>query len=87
MISVEVIYAQCDVVSRCSLKVSCHSTAWDVVQQSGFLMLHEKRSSDPISIGVYGKKIMNPDKYLVQSGDRIELYRPIIRDIKKQKLN
>ena len=56
-------------------------TALQALQQSGLL---EKLLPDqPVVVGVFGLKIDSPDDYLLQSGDRLELYRPLTRDPKE----
>ncbi|PZW96405.1 hypothetical protein DFS28_106308 [Pseudomonas sp. 478] len=34
-------------------------------------------------VGIFGKVIADPDKYPVQAGDRIEIYRPLLADPKE----
>ena len=55
-------------------------TALQALQQSGLL---EKLLPDhPVVVGVFGVKIESPENYLLQAGDRLELYRPLTRDPK-----
>lgn len=59
----------------------CKLTASAALQQSGLL---EKLLPDqPVVVGVFGLKIDSPDDYLLQAGDRLELYRPLTRDPKE----
>ncbi|MBE8214865.1 MAG: RnfH family protein [Endozoicomonadaceae bacterium] len=85
-IEVEIIYATTECVSRCTFLVPLGTTAYDIVELSEFKKLHKNTLKNELTIGVYGKKIIQPDAYLVQAGDRIELYRSTTRDVKKKQL-
>ncbi len=56
-------------------------SALQALQQSG---LQAKLAPDQaIMLGVFGVKIDAPEQYLLQAGDRLELYRPLTRDPKE----
>ena len=55
-------------------------TALQALQQSG--LLTTLMPEQPVVLGVFGVKIESPENYLLQAGDRLELYRPLTRDPK-----
>lgn len=34
-------------------------------------------------VGIFGKQVMNPEQHVIQAGDRIEIYRPLLADPKE----
>ncbi len=76
-ISFEVVYQQ-----TCLLGESLSPcTAEAAIQQSGIFKLHPEIDFKKIGVGIFGHKITKDT--LIQSGDRIELYRPLLIDPKK----
>lgn len=55
-------------------------TALQALQQSG--LLTTLMPEQPVVLGIFGVKIDVPENYLLQAGDRLELYRPLTRDPK-----
>lgn len=55
-------------------------TALQALQQSG--LLTKLMPEQPVVLGIFGVKIDVPENYLLQAGDRLELYRPLTRDPK-----
>ena len=53
-------------------------SAMQALEQSGLQTKLEPEQ--PILLGVFGVKIEQPADYLLQAGDRLELYRPLTRD-------
>lgn len=55
-------------------------TALQALQQSGLQAM--LTPEQPVVLGVFGVKVESPEDYLLQAGDRLELYRPLTRDPK-----
>lgn len=53
-------------------------TAMQALEQSG--LLAKLPAGQPLAVGVFGMKIDQPEQYLLQAGDRLEIYRPLTRD-------
>ena len=50
-------------------------TAMQAIQISG--LLEQTDLPEPLHMGVFSLKIDNPEEYIVQAGDRLEIYRPL----------
>ena len=80
-ISVEVIYAKRDQQKMISLDIETGSTLKEAIIQSGILLLFPEIDLSKQSIGVFGVLKKFTDQ--AQTGDRIEIYRPLMIDPKE----
>jgi putative ubiquitin-RnfH superfamily antitoxin RatB of RatAB toxin-antitoxin module len=82
-ISIEVIYALPDFQDRLWLDVHLGATAAFVLGQSGLI---EKYGLDrgQVQLGVFGRVV--PASAILQDGDRLEIYRPLIADPRQKRL-
>lgn len=80
-ISVEIVYALPDEQLLIKLEVAAGTTARQAIDRSGILRRFPQ--IDPVlqNIGIFGKTV-RPDCVL-RSGDRVEIYRPLIVDPKE----
>ncbi len=64
------------------IRVPEGSTAFDVLWCSGIV---QEIGLDPaaLSLGIFGKPIVNPRRQLLCEGDRLEIYRPLTADPKE----
>lgn len=53
-------------------------TAMQALEQSG--LLAKRPAGQSLAVGVFGIKLDQPEQYLLQAGDRLEIYRPLTRD-------
>lgn len=53
-------------------------TAMQAVAQSG--LLEKLPAQQPLMLGIFGDRISDPAQYLMQAGDRLEIYRPLTCD-------
>lgn len=79
-IAVEVVYALPDKQYLYSVKVPEGSTVEQAVIASGLLELRSDIDLKKNKVGIYSRQVKLQDE--VQSGDRIEIYRPLIADPK-----
>ncbi|MEQ8955226.1 MAG: RnfH family protein, partial [Gammaproteobacteria bacterium] len=86
-ITVEVAYASAEKQRIISLEVPQGTTALEAAQQSG--IKEEFGSIDFVadSMGIFseildGKQRPRPEEYVLQDGDRVEIYRPLLIDPK-----
>ena len=79
-LTVEVAYALPQQQSLLTLSVLPGSTVLQVIEQSGILQQYPDIDLSQQKIGVWSRPV-KPDE-LVQEGDRIEIYRPLIADPK-----
>ncbi len=80
MIAVSVVYLTPQVQTVLQLQITEGSTLSNVVLLSGILAQHQLVW--PMPVGVFSQRVADPDRYVLQAGDRIELYRPLTRDPK-----
>ncbi len=78
VITVEVIYL--DPQQQClrRIDVAEGSTVLEAIKASGMAKLIPAAGFDPDRLGIFSKRV--PADYIVQPGDRIEIYRPLLLD-------
>lgn len=79
-IQVSVVYLTPETQTLLQLQVAVGSTLTQAIYSSGILQQHQL--SWPMPVGVFSQRVDSPDLYVLQEGDRIELYRPLTRDPK-----
>lgn len=80
-ISIEVAYATEQTQKIVELSVPEHTAPREAVRLSGIQQLFPDEDLAAADIGIFGKAIK--DDHLLKSGDRIEVYRPLIADPKE----
>lgn len=80
-LSVEVIYALPEKQFLLPVKITDGATIEDVIIASGILSLRADIDLKKNKVGIYSRPVKLND--LVQDGDRIEIYRPLIADPKE----
>lgn len=78
MITVEVVHLDIQQQWLRRIEVAEGSTALQAVQASGLVELMTTQAFDPNRLGIFSKRV--PANHVVQSGDRIEIYRPLMLD-------
>ncbi len=79
-LDVEIAYATPEQQLIKRLQVDSGTTARAVVALSGLVVSFPEIDVEKGKIGVFGKAIA--DDYVLQSGDRVEIYRPLLADPK-----
>ena len=80
-IKVEVAYALPDKQAILEVEVTAGTTALEAARQSGVTDKFEGIDLDNARLGIFGK-VVAPGQVL-QEGDRVEIYRPLIADPKE----
>ena len=80
-IEVEVVYGLPQRQSLLTLTVAIGSTAYQAAKQSGIAALYDDIDLESVKMGVFGK-VVKPQQYILQPGDRVEIYRSLIADPK-----
>jgi putative ubiquitin-RnfH superfamily antitoxin RatB of RatAB toxin-antitoxin module len=83
MIEVEVAYALPDRQKIYVLMVAQGTTALEAARRSSVIDDFGVINLDTSKMGVFGQSIRMPDKYELQNGDRVEIYRPLVVDPKE----
>lgn len=83
-IRVEVAYALPEKQKIIALTVARGCYAMDAVVQSNIVQQFPEIQVETAKMGVFGKAI-KPKAYLLQEGDRVEIYRPLLIDPKESR--
>lgn len=78
MISVEIVYANKEKQRRLNIKIPENYTVKQAIEASGILKEFSEISLEEQPVGIFSQKISLSDN--LKSGDRIEIYRPLIID-------
>lgn len=81
LIKVEVAYARPDEQAILEVELPAGTTLMQAVEQSGILDRFPEIDPAAMKAGIFGK-LKKPDQVL-QPGDRVEIYRPLIADPKQ----
>ena len=82
-IQVEVAYALADEQKIITLSVKQGTTVLAAAKASGIVDCFPQIDLDTAKLGIFGKVVLNPAQQVVQSGERVEIYRPLIADPKE----
>ncbi|MFO7704035.1 MAG: RnfH family protein [Halopseudomonas sp.] len=80
---VEVVYALPHKQKILSVTVPEGTTAWEAVQRSGIDKHFPELDLHMLSLGIFGKVLAKPQERVLLSGERVEIYRPLIVDPKE----
>lgn len=88
LITVEVAYALPQRQQLTTLQVAPGTTAYEAVQQSGIVQQFPEIDLENAKMGIFGqalgtKGLKPPKEHVLQAGDRVEIYRPLIADPKE----
>lgn len=82
LLSIEVVYAAADRQLLLSLQVPCGCTAREAVLRSGLQSCLSAVDLQQAPLGIFGKALAAPESRLLEEGDRVEIYRPLLVDPK-----
>lgn len=77
-LSVEVVHALAGQVTRRTVELPAGSTVLEAIEASEILSLLPGGLFDSAQLGIFSRRVRADD--LVQDGDRIEIYRPLLVD-------
>lgn len=80
---VEVAYALPHKQKILSLTVSENTTVRQAVVASGIEEHFPEVDVQSCAVGIFGKAVPKPDERVLNSGERVEIYRPLIADPKE----
>lgn len=80
---IEVAYALPDKQRIVTLEVEPGCTVFEAVRRSRIAEHFPDIIIDDAAMGIFGKAIAKPAEQIVNDGDRIEIYRPLIADPKQ----
>lgn len=83
VIEIEVVYAAVDRQVLRTVSVPEGVTVRDALLKSGIGDEFPELDLAKCPVGIFGKVIADPEVRLIQAGDRIEIYRPLLADPKE----
>lgn len=83
VIEIEVVYAAVDRQVLRSVSVNDGATVRAAVLASGIGSEFPELNLAECPLGIFGKVIADPDSRVIQAGERIEIYRPLLADPKE----
>ena len=83
VIQVEVVYARADSQRLLRLTLPRGINAREAVMRSGLEAQFQELDLANCTLGVFGKVLAKPEERLLEEGDRVEIYRPLIADPKE----
>ena len=83
VIEIEVVYAAVDRQVLRAVSVPEGTTVRDALLKSGIGDEFPELDLAACPVGIFGKVIADPEVRLIQAGDRIEIYRPLLADPKE----
>jgi putative ubiquitin-RnfH superfamily antitoxin RatB of RatAB toxin-antitoxin module len=83
LIEIEVVYATVDRQCLLKLSVPVGSTARSVVLNSGLGLQFPELDLATCPLGIFAKAIAAPEAHVLQAGNRLEIYRPLLADPKE----
>jgi len=83
VIEIEVVYAAVDRQVLRTISVAEGSTVRAALSASGIAADFPELDLTGCPVGIFGKVIADPDVRVVQAGDRLEIYRPLLADPKE----
>ncbi|MHC8404264.1 MULTISPECIES: RnfH family protein [unclassified Pseudomonas] len=82
-VEVEVVYAAVERQALLTVAVPAGTAVRAAVAMSGIGDAFPELDLSNCPVGIFGKVITDADTRIVQSGDRIEIYRPLLADPKE----
>lgn len=82
-VAIEIAYALPEAQTLLSLDVPAGTTLLQAVQLSGILQRFPEIDAARASYGIFSKIEKSPAERVLQAGDRIEIYRPLLIDPKE----
>ncbi|EXF43451.1 protein rnfH [Pseudomonas sp. BAY1663] len=82
-IAVEIVYALADKQKLLRLSVPAGTTVRDAALRSGMEAHFPGLDLASAPLGIFGKAVPKPDERVLEDGERVEIYRPLIADPKE----
>lgn len=82
-IAVEVVYALADKQKLLRLSVPRGTSMREAVERSGIAGFFPELDLATAPMGIFGKAVARPEERLLEDGERVEIYRPLIADPKE----
>ncbi|MGP0173875.1 RnfH family protein [Pseudomonas sp. NCHU5208] len=82
-IAIEVVYALPDRQRLLRLSVPAGTTVREAALRSGMQQYFPELDLQQAPLGIFGKAVAKPEERVLEEGERVEIYRPLIADPKE----
>jgi len=82
-IAIEVVYALAERQKLLRLSVPTGTTVREAALRSGMQQFFPELDLSQAPLGIFGKAVGKPEERVLEEGDRVEIYRPLIADPKE----
>lgn len=82
LIDVELVYALPDRQTLLKLSVPEGTTVRGLALGGELAQLYPELDLENLPLGIFGKVVANPEQQVLQAGERVEVYRPLLADPK-----
>ena len=82
-IAIEVVYALADRQRLLRLSVPAGTTVREAALRSGMQAFFPELDLSRAPLGIFGKAVAKPEERVLEEGERVEIYRPLIADPKE----
>lgn len=86
MLKIEVAFATPQLQKTIAIEVDENTTVIDAIAQSGIQQFFPEYELLNLAVGIFGKRIYDPQSYQIKAGDRIEIYRPLVQTPNQKRL-
>ncbi|MCF7982038.1 MAG: RnfH family protein [Pseudomonadales bacterium] len=76
---VEVLYASSKIQKLIQLTLSVGSSVNDAILKSKILESFPEIDLSTNKVGIFGKVVKSPENYILETGARVEIYRPLLK--------
>lgn len=83
MIVIEVVYALADKQKLLRLQVPAGTTVREAAERSGMAVHFPGLDLATCPLGIFGKVVSKPQERVLEEGERVEIYRPLLADPKE----
>ena len=82
-IAIEVVYALAERQKLLRLSVPVGTTVREAALRSGMQQFFPELDLGQAPLGIFGKAVSKPEDRVLEEGERVEIYRPLIADPKE----
>ncbi|KFJ90181.1 MAG: RnfH family protein [Pseudomonas sp.] len=82
-IAIEVVYALAERQKLLRLSVPTGTTVREAALRSGMQQFFPELDLSQAPLGIFGKAVSKPEEQVLEEGERVEIYRPLIADPKE----
>ncbi|SFP43366.1 hypothetical protein SAMN05216601_111111 [Ectopseudomonas composti] len=82
-IAIEVVYALAERQKLLRLSVPAGTTVREAALRSGMQQFFPDLDLSQAPLGIFGKAVSKPEERVLEEGERVEIYRPLIADPKE----